>query len=53
MMTLSAKYVVSLRLEYDVIRALERAAVSEDRTVSALARRIIVEWLSKQPKPTS
>jgi hypothetical protein len=38
---------ISTRLEEAERAALERVARADDRTVSALVRKIIVEWLSK------
>jgi predicted transcriptional regulator len=40
----------SIRLADEEREALERAAQADDRPVSALARKIIMEWLRKQPK---
>lgn len=38
---------IGVRLEPDEKAALERAALADDRSMSALARKIIVEWLKK------
>jgi len=40
----------TIRLAEEDRRALERAAQADDRTVSALTRKIISDWLRKQPK---
>ena len=39
---------IGVRLEPDEREALVQAAVSDDRTISALARKILVEWLRQQ-----
>jgi predicted transcriptional regulator len=36
---------VGVRLEPEEREALQRAADADDRSMSALARRVIVEWL--------
>lgn len=38
---------VGIRLEPEERAALERAAAADDRPMSALARKILVEWLRK------
>jgi hypothetical protein len=38
---------IGVRLEPDEKAALERAAAADDRSVSAMARKIIAEWLRK------
>lgn len=38
---------LGIRLEPDERAALEKAAASEDRSMSALGRKIIAEWLRK------
>ena len=38
---------IGVRLEPDEKAALERAAAADDRSMSALARKVIVEWLKK------
>ena len=38
---------VGIRLEPEERDALERAAAADGRTMSSLARKIIVEWLRK------
>jgi predicted transcriptional regulator len=40
----------TIRLAEEDRRALERAAQADDRTVSALTRKIISDWLRKQSK---
>jgi hypothetical protein len=40
----------TLRLPEKDRKALERAAKAEDRPVTALARKIITDWLRKQSK---
>lgn len=52
-MALTQKYTVGVRLDGEDIKTLDRIAAAEDRTVSAVVRRIIVEWLAKQPKPAA
>lgn len=38
---------INVRLEPDEKAALERAAAADDRSMSALARKVIVDWLRK------
>lgn len=38
---------IGVRLEPEEKAALERAAVADDRSLSAVARKIITEWLRK------
>jgi uncharacterized protein (DUF1778 family) len=38
---------IGIRLEREERAALERAAAADDRSMSALARKIILEWLKK------
>jgi hypothetical protein len=38
---------IGIRLEPGEKAALERAAAADDRSVSAMARKIIAEWLKK------
>ena len=38
---------IGIRLEPAEREALERAAAADDRTMSAFARRVLVEWLRK------
>jgi len=40
----------SLRLSDEDRQALERAAQADDRPVTVMARKIILDWLRKQPK---
>lgn len=40
----------SIRLADEVREALARAAQAEDRPVSSMARKIIMDWLRKQQK---
>lgn len=40
----------SIRLGADERAALEKAAQAEDRPVTAMARKIITDWLRRQPK---
>jgi len=50
-MTKSAS--LNIRIDPDERAALEAAAREDDRTMSQLARRIIMEWLAKHaPKAT-
>lgn len=39
---------LGIRLEPEERGALEKAAASDDRTLSAMARKIITEWLKKR-----
>lgn len=38
---------IGVRLEPEEKAALERAAAADDRSLSAMARKIITEWLRK------
>ena len=40
------KDVIGIRLEPDEREALREAAAADDRSISALARKIIVAWLN-------
>jgi len=40
----------TVRLEAEVQEALKRAAEADDRTPSALVRKIITDWLKRQGK---
>jgi predicted transcriptional regulator len=44
------KPIFCLRLEPEIRAALERAAKADGRPASALARKIIADWLRKQEK---